>query len=169
MWESEGLGNNYFHEEKIDNDLCYFFKTGDQSENERGFIIKMGKFSKNSITTEAQVSYSVMSIEEISPRDMDSYLVDKAPYKTRSGEKISTSIEDLNKMSIIIEKILDDYLQKSPKVVKIYDELLETLDIDKEEYSNFMVNTISVWSNGRWSVQKGSSDKVLVYNKLSHD
>ena len=169
MFESEGFGNNYFHEKKIDKDYYYFFKTGDQTEDERGFIVKMGKFSKNSITTEAESSYAVMSIEEISPMDMDSYLVDDAPYKSKSDEKILTNIQDLNKISVIIEKILDDYLQKAPKVVKIYDELLENLDIDREEYTNFMVNLIKVWSKNRWSAQSGSNDKVVVYNKLAHD
>lgn len=167
--ENEGFGNSYFHEKKIDKSCCYFFKIGDQTEKERGIIIKVGKFSKNDIISDAEGVYGVISIEEISTDDMDSFLVDKAPYKSREEDKISLTIEELTKISEILEKILDDYLQKNPKVVKLYDELLENIEMDSTEYANFMINTISIWSKGRWNAQEGSNSKSLVYTKLSHD
>jgi hypothetical protein len=167
--ENEGFGNSYFHEKKIDKSNCYFFKIGDQTEKERGIIIKIGKFSKNDIISDNESSYGVLSIEEIPTDDMDSFLVDKAPYKSREEEKISLTIEELTKISDILEKILYDYLQKNPKVVKIFDECLENIEMDASEYTNFITNTVSVWSKGRWSAQQGNGSKSIVYSKLSHN
>ena len=165
----EGLGNNYFHVKKMDKSYDYFFKIGDQSDAERAFIIKIGKFSKNDIINDAEQSYAVLSIEEIPPSDMDAFLIDEAPFKSRDNEKISITMDELNKVSDILEKALDDYLEKSPKVTKIYDEFLENLEIGTEEYINFTKNTISIWSKGRWNTQEGGSAKSILHTKLSHD
>ena len=167
--ESEGFGNNYFQEVKSDKSQAYYFKISDESDTERGFIIKMGKFSKGSIITEAESNYSVMSIEEIACEDMEDFLVNKAPYKSRGEEMIELSMEELAYISEILERILDNYLEKSPKVTKIYDEFLENLDMDREEYTNFAINTMKVWSKGRWSAQQGASDRCVLYTKLTHN
>ena len=166
--ESEGFGNNYFHVKKIDKSYNYYFKIGEGSE-ERGFIIKIGKFSKSDIITDAESSYAVMSIEEMDPSDMEAFLVDEAPYKSREDEKFHVSLDELTKISEILEKALDDYLDKAPKVTKLYDEFLENLDISTEEYTNFSTESINIWSKGRWNTQKGSTEKSILYTKLSHD
>jgi len=167
--EEEGLGNNYFHVKKMDKSYDYFFKTGDKSDHERAFIIKLGKFSKNDIINDAEQSYVVLSIEEITPEDMDSFLIDEAPFKSRENEKISITIDELTKISDILEKALDDYLEKNPKVTKIYDEFLENIEIGTEEYMNFTKNTISIWSKGRWNTQTGANSKSILHTKLSHN
>ena len=169
LTEAEGFGNNYFQVKKEDKSYNYYFRVGDQTDEERGFIIKMGKFSKNDIITDAESNYCVMSIEEIEPGDMEDFLVNEAPYKSRENEMVAITAEELSKISEILEKIFDDYLDKNPKVTKIYDEFLENLDMNKEEYINYSKNTISIWSKGRWSSQDGSNDKSILYTKISHN
>jgi len=167
--EEEGLGNNYFHVKKMDKSYDYFFKIGDKSEHERAFIIKIGKFSKNDIINDTEQSYAVLSIEEISPESMDAFLIDEAPFKSTENEMISVTMDELTKISNILERALDDYLEKSPKVTKIYDEFLENIEIGTEEYVNFTKNTISIWSKGRWNTQSGSNPKSILHTKLSHN
>ncbi len=167
--ESEGFGNNYFHAKKMDKSYYYFFKIEDNSGDERAFILKFGKFSKSNLITDAESSYAVISIEEMDPADMEAFLVEETPFKSREDESINIDMEELSKISTIMTKALDDYLEKSPKVNKLYDELLENIDMEKEEYLNYSINTFNIWSKGRWNTQEGSNDKSLVHTKLSHD
>lgn len=167
--EKEGIGNNYFHVKKMDKSYDYFFKIGEQTDEERAFIIKIGKFSKSDIINDAETSYAVLSIEELDPSDMDAFLIDDAPFKSREDAKISITMEELSKISEILEKALDDYLEKNPKVTKIYDEFLENLEIGTEEYINYTKNTISLWSRGRWNTQEGGSSRSIIHTKLAHD
>jgi len=167
--ETEGFGGNYFHVKKIDKSYCYFFKIEDPQSEERAFIIKFGKFSKGSLITDAEASYAVASIEEMDPSDMEAFLVDETPFKSREDETVTINMEELSKISVIMTKALDDYLEKAPKVNKIYNEFLENVDIDREEYINYSINTFNIWSKGRWNTQEGSSSKSLVHTKLSHD
>lgn len=166
--ENEGIGKMPFHVEKSDKAYDYYFKISDVSENERGFRIRIGKFSKTDIIEGAQTNYGVINIEEIDPMDLDSYLVDEIPYKSNEDKKIEISLDELTKISEILGKILDDYLEKNPKVSKLYDEMLENIDMGAEEYSNFAQNTISIWSKGRWNTQEGASKKTIIYTKLAH-
>lgn len=167
--ETEGFGGNYFHAKKMDKSYYYFFKIEDNQSEERAFIIKFGKFSKSSLITEAESSYAVVSIEEMDPSDMEAFLVDETPFKSREDETITIDTEELSKISVVLTKALDDYLEKAPKVNKIYDEFLENIDMEKEEYMNYSINTFNIWSKGRWNTQEGSNNKLLVHTKLSHD
>lgn len=169
MNESEGFGGNYFHVKKMDKSYYYFFKIENDESEERAFMIKFGKFSKGSLITDAESSYAVLSIEEISTEDMEAFLVDETPFKSREDESISINMDELTKISTILTKALDDYLEKSPKVNKIYDEFLENIDMPQEDYLNYSINTFNIWSKGRWNTQEGSSSKSLVHTKLSHD
>lgn len=166
--ESEGFGNSYFQVKKMDKAYYYFFKIGDQSDKERGFIIKAGKFSKNNVISAAESSYAVLSIEEMDPNDMDAYLVNESPYKSKEDDKFTLTNDELNKIYQILGKIWDDYLQKNPKVVNIYDEFLENLDMDKKEYLNFSSNNISIWTKGRWKPQNSGDSGDILYTKSSH-
>lgn len=166
--EEAGYGNDYFVDEKVEKSQYYFFKIGDGDE-EVGLIVKIGKFSKSGVISENEKNYGVVHIEQISPDDMDDYLVNDSEYMSREDEIFSLPNDVLNQAFLIITKALDSYLEKNPKVTKIYDEILENLDMSHEEYVDFVTPKIKVWSKGRWNVQEGSSDKVLIYTKTSHE
>jgi len=38
-----------------------------------------------------------------------------------------------------------------------------------EEYTTFVTPKIEEWSEGRWSVQSGATQNVLIYMKTSHE
>jgi hypothetical protein len=165
--EKSGYGNDYFVDKKIDKSKYYFFKVG-EGEEETGIIIKIGKFSKESVISDAEKSYCVVHIEQLSPNDMDDYLVNDSEYQSNEDVKFSLSSDLLNQTFKIYKKTLDDYLEKNPKVTKIYDEILENLDMTTEDYKDFISSVIRSWSKKRWKIQEGASQNVLIYTKTSH-
>lgn len=166
--EDAGYGNDYFVDEKVEKSQYYFFKVEDRGE-ETGLILKIGKFSKSEVISENEKNYCVLHFESISPDDMDDYLVNDSEYMSKEDEVFSLPLDVLNQAFVIVTKALDTYLEKNPKVTKIYDEILENLDMTREEYTEFISPKIKAWSRGRWKIQEGSSEKVLIYTKASHE
>jgi len=165
--EKAGYGNDYFVEKKVDKSLYYFFKAGSGDEVE-GIIIKIGKFSKNSVISDAEKTYCVVHIEQIDPNDLDDYLVNDSEYKSNEDEKFTISRDLLNETFSIYKKALDDYLSKNPKVTKIYDEILENLEMPIDDYREYIEQVVKSWSKRRWKIQDGPSQNVLIYTKVSH-
>lgn len=165
--EEAGYGNDYFVDKKEEKTQCYYFKVG-EAENETGLIFKIGKFSETSVISETEKSYAVVHIEQIDPDDLDDYLVNDSEYKSREDEKFSLTPDLMNQAFEIYKRSLDNYLDKNPKVTKIYDEVLENLEMGLDEYTEFITPVISSWSKKRWSIQPGSSKTCLIYTKVSH-
>lgn len=166
--EEAGYGNDYFVDQKVEKSQYYFFKVG-EGEDEIGLIVKIGKFAKSAIISENEKSYGVIHIEPIDVNDMDDYLVNDSEYRSREDDKFSIPSDLLAQTFDIIEKAMDNYLEKNPKVTKFYDEMLENLEMTPEEYTSFVTPKIEDWSEGRWSVQSGSTQSVLIYMKTSHE
>ena len=166
--EEAGYANDYYVDQKVEKSQYYFFKVGEGKE-EMGLIVKIGKFSKSSVISETERSYGVVHMEEISPDDMDDYLVNDSEYKSKEDEKFAIPQDLLSQTFVIVQKALDNYLEKNPKVTKFYDEILENLDMSPEDYISFVTPKIEEWSEGRWSVQTGATQSVLIYMKTSHE
>jgi hypothetical protein len=143
--EDAGYGNDYFVDQKVEKSQYYFFKVG-EGDNEIGIIVKIGKFAKSAIISENEKSYGVIHIEPINVDDMDDYLVNDSEYRSREDEKFSIPSDLLAQTFGIIEKAMDNYLEKNPKVTKFYDEMLENLEMTPEEYTSFVTPKIEDWS-----------------------
>jgi hypothetical protein len=166
--EDAGYGNDYFVDQKVGKSQYYFFKIG-EGEDETGLIIKIGKFAKSTVISESERSYGVIHIESITPEDMDDYLVNDSEYRSEEDQTFAIAPDLLNQAFAIVQKAMDNYLEKNPKVTKFYDEMLENLDMSSEEYTSFVTPKIEGWSEGRWSVQSGATQNVLIYMKTSHE
>jgi hypothetical protein len=166
--EDAGYGNDYFADEKVEKSQYYFFKIG-EGEEEIGLILKIGKFSRSGVISENEKNYGVLHLEIMDTDDMDDYLVNDSEYRSREDEMFSLSSEVLSQAFFIITKSMDNYLQKNPKVTKFYDEILENLDMPREEYMEFISPKIRSWSRKRWKIQEGQSEKSLIYTKVSHE
>lgn len=166
--EDAGYGNDYFVDQKVGKSQYYFFKVG-EGEDETGLIIKIGKFAKSTVISESERSYGVIHIESITPEDMDDYLVNDSEYRSKEDQAFAIAPDLLNQAFVIVQKAMDNYLEKNPKVTKFYDEMLENLDMSSEEYTSFVTPKIEGWSEGRWSVQSGATQNVLIYMKTSHE
>ena len=166
--ESAGYGNEYFFEEKHEKSQYYFFKAGEGS-NETGLILKIGKFSRESVISDAENSYGILHIEKLSHNDMDDYLVNDREYVPNDEEIFTLPTETISQAFEILPRALDNYLEKNPKVTKFYDEILTNLSMDSKKYLEFITPIINDWSDGKWTIQEGSTKHVLIYTKNSHE
>lgn len=168
--EEAGYGNDYFVDKKNGKNYNYYFKINESGDGEeRGIVFKVGKFSKSELINDAEKSYGVISIEEMAPNDMDDYLVNDVEYESDTEKTFSLGEEEMNETFDILGKVLDNYLSKNPKVTKIYDEILENLEMDLEEYSKYVDSFLNRWSKGRWKSQEGSTAKTIIYTKTAHE
>jgi hypothetical protein len=166
LFENAGYGNDYFVNKKEDKTQHYYFKV-DDGEKEVGLIFKIGKFSKTGDISDSEKSYGVVHLEKLDPDDMDEYLVNDTDYRS-NDDKFSLSSGVLTQAFEIYKEVLDDYLEKNPKVNKFYDEILENLEMTKDEYSDFIFPVIRKWSK-RWKIQDGPNQNVLIYTKRTHE
>ena len=164
--EEAGYGNESFVVRKEAKTYSYYYKIG-EGEEEIGIIFKVGKFSRSSIVSESENSYGVIHLEKIDTKDLDDILVNDKDYQNNEEQKFSMNPTLVSQAYDIGIKCLDDYLEKNPKVIKLYDEILENLDNDHQSYYDMVKNKLSNWSNNIWDLQEGNNDKVLIYTKSS--
>jgi hypothetical protein len=164
----DGYGRDFFFKKK-EGKLCkYFFKIEGEEET-LGFILKIGKRSRNISIESAENSYCVMSIEPIKISVMDDYLVKDSDYKSKEDDTFIVTDSELMRMYKIISEAIKDYLENSPKVSNIYDELALNIDMDFDEYQSRIKSLIDSWSNERWSIQEAPAERTLIYSRRDHD
>jgi hypothetical protein len=164
----DGYGRDYFVKKKDGKILKYFFKI-EGEEEVLGFLLSIGKTSKETSIEGAENSYCVLSVEPMSVNVMDDYLVNETDYKSRDEETFKISKSEFLRFYEIVGECLKDYLKNSPKVTTVYDDLTLNIDMSLESYSSRVKNMMDTWSYGRWSSQTASSNKTLVYLKRDHD
>ncbi len=164
----DGYGRDYFVKEKDGKVYRYFFKI-DGEEEPLGFILKIGKLSRDITMESAENSYAVLSIEPISVAAMDDYLVKESDFKSREDDVFTLTDSELMRTYKIVGEAIKDYLENSPKVSHIYDEMPLNIDMDFDEYKRRIKSLMSSWSYDKWSLQEASADRVLLYSRRDHD
>jgi len=168
LMEEDGFGRDFFVKKKEGKVSKYFFKI-DGEEESLGFIINIGKLSRESSIDEAENSYCVLSAEPIKIRVLDDYLVKGTDYKSREDDDFDLTKSEFMRFYKILSEAIKDYLQNNPKVSKIYDEILMNLDMETKEYEDNVKSLIDEWSYEKWSVQDVSDKRTLLYSRRDHD
>ena len=168
LFEEDGFGRDYFFKQKDGKVSKYFFKVESEEET-LGFIVSIGKLSRESSIDEAENSYCVISLEPIKESVMDDYLVRETDYKSREDDEFSLGRSEFMRFYKIMGECIKDYLQNNPKVSKIYDEIPLNLEIDMDQYKDRTETLMDQWSYGKWSVQEGSTERTLLYSRRDHD
>ena len=75
--------------------------------------------------------------------------------------------EALNKIWNTFFLVVEDYLDRNPKVTKVYDEFPLSFS-NNFEYKNFIENMLKMDEAPRWSVQNTSEPQILLYTKKDH-
>jgi hypothetical protein len=163
----DGFGKNYFYPEKREKAIYYYFKISDEDE-QKGFILKISKNCVLATPEGSENSYACLRIEPISIATMDDHLANETDFKFREEDMIEISEGEFPRIYMIISEAIGDYIQKNPKVTTIYDEMLLNIPMDSEEYKNDIESMMTEWSYGKWSVQRGSEEKILIYQKRNH-
>jgi hypothetical protein len=164
----DGYGRDFFVKKKDGKLSQYFFKIDGEDES-LGFVVNLGKLSRNITIESSENSYAVLSVEPISENVMDDYLVKDSDFKSREDDTFMLTKSEYMRFYKIVSECIKDYLQSNPKVSIIYDEIPLNLDMDFEEYFDGVKSLIDEWSYGKWSSQEGAAKKTLIYSKRDHD
>jgi len=164
----DGYGRDFFIKKKDGKLSQYFFKI-EGEEEDLGFVVGLGKLSRNITIESAENSYAVLAVEPIKESVMDDFLVKDSDFKSREDEQFMLTKSEYMRFYKIVGECIKDYLQSNPKVSIIYDEIPLNLDIDFEEYSDKVKSLMDEWSYGKWSSQEGATKKTLIYSRRDHD
>jgi len=164
----DGYGRDFFVKEKAGKLMQYFFKI-EGEEDDLGFVVSLGKLSRNTNIESAENSYAVLSVEPIKEAVMDDYLVKDSDFKSREDDVFTLTKSEFMRFYKIAGECIKDYLQSNPKVTFIYDEMPLNIDMDFDDYKSNVKSLMDSWSYNKWSLQEGSVNKTLVYSRRDHD
>ena len=166
--EDDGYGRDFYFKKKEGKVSRYFFKI-ESDGNDFGYVISIGKLSRNISIDEAENSYGVIAVEPMKESVMDDYLSRDTDYKSREDEKFELDRSELMRFYKISGECIKDYLQNNPKVTNLYDEIPLNLEIDLDEYIGTAQSLMDEWSYDKWSLQEGPSERTLVYTRRDHE
>lgn len=157
-----GYGNQPFFFAKNGDSNNYFFKL--EGAKARGFVVSIGKFSKFAQPSEAKSDYGVISVSELSGDQLDQAVVDGGTFEPNKNE-IHLVETELTKLLEHVALCVGDYLQKNPKVSKMYEEMQSTIKI--ANYDNNMSMSLSNWPGGleAWVLQTMEKGKLNLITK----
>lgn len=164
----DGYGRDFFVKKKLGKIAQYFFKIEGETD-ELGFLVTLGKLSRNISIDSAENSYAVLSVEPMKISIMDDFLVNDSDYKSREDEQFKLSKSEFLRFYNIIGECIKDYLQSNPKVSIIYDEIPLNFRSNLKNYFEIVKSLMNQWSYSKWSSQEGSTNKTLIYSRRNHD
>jgi hypothetical protein len=164
----DGYGRDFFVKKK-EGKLCQYFFKIEGEEEDLGFVVNLGKLSRNITIESAENSYAVLSVEPIRESVMDDYLVKDSDFKSREDDVFILTKSELMRFYKIAGECIKDYLQSNPKVSIIYDEMPLNIDMDFEEYMEKAKSLMDEWSYDKWSIQEGPESKIVIYSRRDHD
>jgi hypothetical protein len=164
----DGYGRDFFVKKKDGKLSQYFFKI-EGEEDDLGFVVCLGKLSRNITIESTENSYAVLSVEPIGESVMDDFLVKDSDFKSREDDQFTLTKSEYMRFYKIVGECIKDYLQSNPKVSIIYDEIPLNLDMDFEDYSDKVKSLMDEWSYSKWSSQDGATKKTLIYSRRDHD
>ena len=159
LMEEDGYGRDFFIKRKDGKVSKYFFKVEGEEES-LGFLVTIGKLSRNTSIDEAENSYGVISVEPMKESVMDDYLVKDSDYKSREDEQFQLETSEFMRFYKIVGECIKDYLQNNPKVTTIYDEIPLNVEMDLREYMDTAEALMDEWSYDKWSSQEGPSSTI---------
>ncbi len=168
LLETDGFGRDYFVKKKDGKSSKYFFKIEGQ-ESTLCFVLTIGKRSRKISIESAENSYGVISVEAIKEPIMDDYLVNDTEYKSKDDETFILTKSEIMRFYSIVSEAIKDYLESNPKISIFYDEMLFNIEMEIPDYKRIVKNLMDNWSYGKWSIQEGSSDKIMIYSRRDHE
>ena len=161
--EENGYGQQAFFFAVNGDTANYFFKIKDGQET-HALVVSIGKFAKTIQPTEQKTDFVVLGITTLSEDDLDQAVVDKGKFTT--NEEIITANESFTgKFLEHLALIIDDYLQKNPKVTKFYDEM--QMCFQAPDYDNKFSVSLAKWPGGNeaWKLQTMEKGKLNIITK----
>ena len=100
--ESDGFGTMPYLEKKDGNVYYYFFKLDpEKGEEQKGYMLTLGKYSQYEDTPGAKNSYAVINANEIGSEIIDDIAVDKKEIPNLNNTTFKLSDNELSRLSLI--------------------------------------------------------------------
>ena len=162
--ESDGFGTMPYLEKKDGNVYYYFFKLDpEKGEEQKGYMLTLGKYSQYEDTPGAKNSYSVINVNQIGTEIIDDIAVDKKEIPNLNNTTFKLSDNELSRFFEQCGKAVSNYLEQNPKVVRFYDEMQDNLDA--KNYLEYLKSVLVGILGGEWTAQEGSNKKVVVISR----
>jgi len=162
--ESDGFGTMPYLEKKDGNVYYYFFKLDpEKGEEQKGYMLTLGKYSQYEDTPGAKNSYAVINANEIGSEIIDDIAVDKKEIPNLNSTTFKLSDNELSRFFEQCGKAVANYLEQNPKVVRFYDEMQDNLDA--KNYLEYLKSVLVGSLGGEWTAQEGSNKKVVVISR----
>lgn len=161
--EGDGFGTFPFLLMKDGDIYNYLFQLELENGEQKGFMFVVGKYSKYESMEGPKNSYAVMSINEISPEVIEDIAIKKSDVPDLNDQKFSLKDNNLSRFLEQISKALMNYLEKNPKVVRIFDEMQDNMDI--ENYEDMTKSVLLSFLGPEWSMQEGSHKRTFIFSR----
>ncbi len=162
--ESDGFGTMPYLEKKDGNIYYYLFKLDpEKGEEQKGYMLTLGKYSQYEDTPGAKNSYSVINVNEIGAEIIDDIAVDKKEIPDLNNTTFKLSDNELSRFLEQCGKAVASYLEQNPKVIRFYDEMQDNLDV--KNYLEYLKSVLVGSLGGEWTAQEGSNPKVIVISR----
>lgn len=164
LQEADGFGTMPYLEKRDGNVYYYFFKLDpEKGEEQKGYMLTVGKYSQYEDTPGAKNSYSVINVNEIGAEMIDDIAVDKKEIPNLNSTTFKLSDNELSRFLEQCGKAVSDYLEQNPKVVRFYDEMQDNLEA--KNYMEYLKSVLVGSLGGEWTAQEGSNPKVVVISR----
>jgi len=164
LQEADGFGTMPYLEKRDGNVYYYFFKLDpEKGEEQKGYMLAIGKYSQYEETPGAKNSYAVMNVNEIGAEIIDDIAVDKKEIPNLNNTTFKLSDNELSRFLEQCGKAVSDYLEQNSKVVRFYDEMQDNLEA--KNYMEYLKSVLVGSLGGEWTAQEGSNPKVVVISR----
>lgn len=164
LQEADGFGTMPYLEKRDGNVYYYFFKLDpEKGEEQKGYMLAIGKYSQYEETPGAKNSYAVMNVNEIGAEIIDDIAVDKKEIPNLNNTTFKLSDNELSRFLEQCGKAVSDYLEQNSKVVRFYDEMQDNLEA--KNYMEYLKSVLVGSLGGEWTAQEGSNLKVVVISR----
>ncbi len=161
--EGDGFGTYPFLLVRDGDIYNYLFQLELENGSQRGFMLSVGKYSQYEIMEGPKNSYAVLNVNEISPEIIEDIAIKKSEVPEFNDAKFKLKDNDLSRFLEQVAKALQNYLEKNPKVIRIFDEMQDNLEI--ENYEDVVKSILISFLGPEWSMQEASHKGTFVFSR----
>jgi len=161
--EGDGFGAFPFLLVKDGDIYNYLFQLELENGSQKGFMLVVGKYSQYETMEGPKNSYAILNVNEIAPEIIEDIAIKKSEIPDLNDVKFTLKDNDLSRFLEQVSKALLNYLEKNPKVIRIFDEMQDNMDI--ENYEEMVKSVLLSFLGPEWSMQEGSHKGTFIISR----
>jgi len=161
--EGDGFGTYPFLLIKEGDIYNYLFQLELENGAQKGFMLVVGKYSQYENMEGPKNSYAILNVNEVAPEIIEDIAIKKSEVPDLNNQKFSLKDNDLSRFLEQISKALLNYLEKNPKVIRIFDEMQDNADI--ENYEEMLKSVLISFLGPEWAMQEGSHKGTFIISR----